>query len=48
MEKKNLLLKKKWNKEILKTYGISENEFEKVRYDRVVKDCVDKNADQTN
>ena len=30
MEKKNLLLKKKWNKEILKTYGISENEFEKV------------------
>jgi ATP-dependent exoDNAse (exonuclease V) beta subunit len=33
MEKKNLLLKKKWNKEILKTYGISENEFEKVRKD---------------
>ena len=33
MERKNLLLKKKWNKEILKTYGISENEFEKVRKD---------------
>lgn len=33
MEKKNLLFKKKWNKEILKTYGISENEFEKVRKD---------------
>lgn len=33
MEKKNLLLKKKWNKEILKTYGISENKFEKVRKD---------------
>ena len=33
MEKKNLLLKKKWNKELLKTYGISENEFEKVRKD---------------
>ena len=33
IEKKNLLLKKKWNKEILKTYGISENEFEKVRKD---------------
>ena len=33
MDKKNLLLKKKWNEEILKTYGISENEFEKVRKD---------------
>lgn len=33
MEKKNLLSRKKWNNEILKTYGISEKEFNETQKD---------------
>ena len=47
VEKKNLLLKKKWNKEILKTYGISENEFEKVRKD-ILNEWKQKNEEACN